>query len=89
LSEQQRRHIVGVRGSFNLTARTMNMNIVKGLDNPVRQQSSDLEDAQDCMELLKLARIHSERGQKEEAEQFYAALVQVLRPQHFAAELQI
>jgi leucyl-tRNA synthetase len=43
----------------------------------------------DCMELLKMARIYRERGQKKQAEQFYAALVQVLRPVQSAGELKI
>jgi hypothetical protein len=46
-------------------------------------------DEQDCIELLKLARSHKARGEEKEAEQFYALLVQVLRPDHALAELQI
>ena len=65
------------------------MNSVKGLNELIAQDESDVGLEQDCMELLKMARIHRERGQKEESEQFYAALVQVLRPEHASAELQI
>jgi len=67
------------------------MNRVKALDEYIGQEPSEIgvEHEHDCMELLKMARIHRERGQKEESEQFYAALVQVLRPEHAAAELQI
>jgi len=65
------------------------MNRMTGLDNVIDQFQSDTDIDQDCMELLKLARIHRERGQQEESDEFYAALVQVLRPDHATAELQI
>lgn len=66
------------------------MNRTKGLDKAIDWQASDVEvEQEDCMELLKQARILRERGQQEESEQLYAALVQVLRPDHAQAELQI
>jgi hypothetical protein len=74
---------------FKLVARTIYMNRIKGLDKVIDEHQSDLDLDHDCMELLKMARIYQERGQKEEAEQFYAALVQVLRPDDALAELQI
>jgi hypothetical protein len=66
------------------------MNKSKGLDKAIDWQPSDVQvEHEDCMELLRKARMLRERGQKEEAEQLYAALVQVLRPDHAQAELQI
>lgn len=65
------------------------MNKVRELENTDMEQSDSVEAGHNCMELLKMARIHRERGQKQESEQFYAALVQVLRPDTQAAELQI
>jgi hypothetical protein len=66
------------------------MNKSKGLDKAIDWQPSDVQVGQeDCMELLRKARMLRERGQKEESEQLYALLVQVLRPDHAQAELQI
>lgn len=41
------------------------------------------------VELLQLARTHKARGEEKEARQFYALLVQGLRPDNASAELQI
>jgi hypothetical protein len=65
------------------------MDRVKGLEKVSEESSAALETETNCMELLKMARIHRERGQREASEQFYAALVQILRPDDAQAELQI
>ncbi len=51
--------------------------------------SQESENGQDCIELLTMARIHKARGQEDQAAQFYAALVQVLRPETALSELKI
>jgi len=80
---------VGFYPLSTLMAREEVMNIVTGLELDNDLSLSDDEDEQDCFELLKMARIHKRLGQEAESEQFYAALVQVLRPDHAQAELKI
>ena len=95
-ADRKFRHLLGTHFGFDwrlvfVQARSEDkeMNKVMELENTDKQPSSSVEGAHNCMELLKMARIHRERGQKQESEQFYAALVQVLRPDTAVSELQI
>jgi hypothetical protein len=65
------------------------MDRAERLENSKKPHLNSAVTTNNCNELLQLARTHKARGQQQEAEQFYALLVQILRPDHAMAELQI